>query len=308
MSNTHEHNHAGEIHSHNFHSHSRFRLVLVIIFNLIITIAEYIGGIISGSLALISDAGHNFSDVLSLILGYAGERVSERKSRNYTFGLKRFEVFTAVINALTLIGIGIYILYEAYLRFLNPSPVNIYVMLPVAFIGLVGNILSIVVLHGVKSGSLNLRAAFLHLLFDAVSSIGVIAAGVLIYFTSEYIIDIAVSLIIAVMIVWSSFSILKESFRIFLQGVPAHIKPDEVHSAIISLPGVSSLHGLHIWSISSNEVFLSCHICIEGGDGLSSDDIIKSVNELLEHNYGIKHTALQIEYENCCRTENGSCC
>ena len=304
---SHEHSHGAHGHSHISAHDNKLRFILVIIFNLIITIAEYIGGIISGSLALISDAGHNLSDVMSLVLGYAGERVSEKKSANYTFGLKRFEVFVALVNALTLLGIGIYIFYEAVIRFQNPSEVNLSIMLPVAVIGLLGNIFSIFVLQGIKGSNLNIRAAFLHLVYDAVSSVGVIIAGIVIYFTSFYWIDIIISFVIGIMIIWSSMGILKESFRIFLQGVPAHIDPSLVYRYINDLQGVASIHGLHIWSINSKEVFLSCHICLDQDSDVNSDDVIEKINIMLGNEFNIDHTTLQVESGDFCGN-HGKCC
>jgi cobalt-zinc-cadmium efflux system protein len=299
----------GHVHGHSHISaqDNKLRFILVIIFNLVITITEYIGGILSGSLALISDAGHNLSDVMSLVLGYTGEKVSEKKSANYTFGLKRFEVFVALINALTLLGIGFYIFYEAVIRFQNPADVNLTIMLPVAVIGLLGNIFSIFVLQGVKGNNLNIRAAFLHLVYDAVSSAGVIAAGIIIYFTSLYWIDIVISFIIGIMIIWSSLGILKESFRIFLQGVPSHIDPSDVYRHIADVQGVESIHGLHIWSINSKEVFLSCHVCLDENNDTDSDDVIRRINRMLETEFNIDHTTLQVESGELCGG-HGSCC
>lgn len=315
----HDHNHGHEqfggkqlISGVHHHDHRDFgsggRLLLVIIFNMIITAAEYIGGIISGSLALISDAGHNFSDVLALCLGYAGEKISGReKSGAYTFGFKRFEVLAALINALTLVVIGIYIFYESVERFLNPASVDFSIMLPVAVIGLLGNLISIFVLRG-GGHSINIRAAFLHLLFDAVSSVAVIFAAVLIYFTSNYWIDIVISFFIAIMIIWSAMSILKESFRIFLQGVPGHLDSDEIYREILSVEGVESIHGLHVWSINSKEVFLSCHIRMEEYFSGISDSVIQGVNDMLLHKFGIGHTTIQVEVGDFCRGHSGECC
>ncbi|HQO39523.1 MAG TPA: cation diffusion facilitator family transporter [Spirochaetota bacterium] len=309
----HEHhvhdNHHDHGHGHTHHVEGSFRLLLVILLNIVITAVEYIGGVLSGSLALISDAGHNFSDVLSLVLGYAGEKVSAgRGGARYTFGLKRFEVLTALINSLTLILIGIFIFNESVERFLDPQAVDLKVMLPVAFIGLAGNVISIYVLNSGSKSSLNIRAASLHLLFDALSSVAVIVAAVIIWFTSNYWVDVVISCFIGVMIIWSAFGILRESLRIFLQGVPEHIKTDEVYDAILSVEGVESLHGLHIWSINSQEVFLSCHICLEEGSVLS-DSVIREINSLLDTRFGINHSAVQVEFgafcgghtENCCR-------
>ena len=308
----HEH-HVHDIHDDHGHGHTHhvegsFRLLLVIALNIIITAAEYIGGMLSGSLALISDAGHNFSDVLSLILGYAGERVSKKGiGKKYTFGLKRFEVLTALINSLTLVVIGIYIFNESVERFLNPQAVDLKVMLPVAFTGLAGNVISIFVLNHGSDSSLNIRAASMHLFFDALSSVAVIAAAVIIWFTSNYWVDIVISCFIGVMIIWSAFGILRESLRIFLQGVPEHIKTDEVYDAILSVEGVVSLHGLHIWSINSKEVFLSCHICLEENAG-SSDLVIRKINNLLDSRFGINHSAVQAEFGKFCGGHTDNCC
>lgn len=303
------HNH---VHTHSSHGHfhapdNKLRFLLVIIFNLIITIAEYIGGVLSGSLALISDAGHNLSDVMSLVLGYAGEKVSEKKSVNYTFGLKRFEVFIASINALTLLAIGVYIFYEAISRFQNPEPVNLSIMLPIAILGLLGNIFSIFVLQGVRGSNLNLRAAFLHLVFDAISSVGVIFAGIIIYYTSLYWIDIVISFIIGIMIIWSSLGIIKESFRIFLQGVPVHIDIADVSRHITEIPGVIGIHGLHIWSVNSQEVFLSCHVRVDTCGEMSPDEFLQRINAMLAKEFNIRHTTLQIEFGDFCES-HGSCC
>lgn len=313
------HIHGEEHHEDHFHGHSHShdhgnfssggRLLLVIIFNMIITAAEYIGGIFSGSLALISDAGHNFSDVLSLALGYAGEKISAReRSDSYTFGYKRFEVLAAFINSLTLIIIGVFIFYESVSRFRNPVPVDFSIMLPVAVIGLLGNIFSILVLQRGAGDNLNIKAAFLHLFFDAVSSVAVIIAALVIHLTSNYWVDIVISFFIAVMIIWSAMSILRESLRIFLQGVPGHLDSSEIYGEIQKIQGVESLHGLHIWSISSKEVFLSCHIAIDTAVSKMSDVIIQDINSMLNRKFGIDHTAIQVEFGDFCGGQKGNCC
>ncbi len=310
----HNHDKAGN-HNHSHHGHDiqsmgdGYKFLAVIILNVIITAAEYIGGVLSGSLALISDAGHNLSDVLSLILGYTGEKVSERKrTDSYTFGLKRFEVLIAFINAFTLVIIGLYIFYEAIERFRNPVVVDFSIMLPVAVIGLGGNLISMFFLGHGGGKSLNMRAAFLHLFFDAVSSVAVIAAAIMIYYTSNYWIDIVISFFIAVMIIWSSMGILRESFRIFLQGVPGHIDSAEVYDAILGNESVESLHGLHIWSINSKEVFLSCHICLNADSGSSSDEVIMEINSILHKRFMIEHTAIQVELNDFCSIDHGDSC
>lgn len=300
--------HAGHGHDHHHHA-TGSRLVMVIILNAVITVAEYIGGLLSGSLALISDAGHNFSDVLSLIMGYAGEKVSEKRpDKRFSFGLKRFEVAVALVNALSLLAIGFYIVYEAVERYLNPVPIDLKIMVPVAFIGLAGNLLSMLLLIRDRHRTLNMKAAFLHLLYDTISSVAVIGAAVILYITGLVLADLAISLIIVAMIAGSSFSIIRDSMRIFLQGTPAHIDADEVYRDIGAVPDVGSVHGLHIWSINSAEVFLSCHICVSAAAGGSdTDDIIRNVNSMLEHKYGIRHTTLQVENTKIC-SDSRTCC
>lgn len=294
-------------HGHH-HPSSGSRLALVIVLNMIITVAEYAGGLLSGSLALISDAGHNFSDVLSLIMGYAGEKVSEKRpDKKFSFGLKRFEVAVALVNALSLLIIGLYIVYEAVARYLRPVPINLEVMVPVAFIGLAGNLLSMILLTRDRHRTLNMKAAFLHLLYDTVSSIAVIGAGIILYITGELLVDLAISLIIVAMIAGSSFSIIRDAMRIFLQGTPAHIDADQVFRDIESVPEVGSVHGLHIWSINSAEIFLSCHICASGPEN-DTDEIIRKVNTMLELKYGIRHTTLQVENIRICSESGGACC
>lgn len=306
----HHHNHDHHNNEINKRGSSTKKLLLVILFNVIITVAEYIGGVLSGSLALISDAGHNFSDVLSLILGLVGERVSaQRPNSRFSFGMKRFEVLVASINSFSLVLIGGYIVYEAVVRYLNPVQINPRIMLPVAVIGLAGNVFSIFFLNKERNSNLNLRAAFLHLLYDAISSIAVISVGIILLFSDIKFLDLAVSFIIAFMIVWSSMDIIRESLRIFLQGTPKGINPDEVYESILGLTDVASVHGLHIWSISSTENFLSCHICINGNqDNVNTDGIINRVNNILEQKFKITHTTIQIENTNLCKLQNGNCC
>jgi cobalt-zinc-cadmium efflux system protein len=310
MEHIHQHDHDGA-HSHSHYNiNNKTKFIVVICFNLAITVAEYAGGIISGSLALISDAWHNLSDVLALLLGYAGEKVSEsNSSKKYSFGLKRFEVLIALINALSLVAVGVYIFYEAVTRFINPVPVDPTVMIPVASIALIGNVFSIMVISRSKDSNLNMKAAFLHLLFDAISSVAVIAAGIVMYVFNFIWIDLAISVMIVVMIIWSSKEILKKSFRIFLQGTPFGIDADEVKSNIQKIAGVGSLHGLHIWSINSSEVFLSCHICVnQSVENLDTDNVIKQINSMLENKYGITHTTIQTEIAAICSNKPGECC
>ncbi len=307
----HGHAHAHGRGNHNGSEASAVKFIVAIFLNIVITVAEYIGGILSGSLALISDAGHNFSDVLSLILGYAGERVSQIKTgRLYSFGLKRFEVLIALVNALSLLAIGIWIVYEAAERYINPVPIKPGIMLWIAVIGLAGNIISMLILMPGRSRSINVRSAFLHLLYDAVASVAVIVTAAVMMFTQMAILDLVISVGIVLMIAYSSIDIIREAMRIFLQGTPRGIDPDEVARKIEELPSVASVHGMHIWSVSSREVFLSCHICVDSSEGaVDTDAVIKEVNHILDDEYGITHTTIQMEQNMVCMTANDhECC
>jgi len=193
-------------------------------------------------------------------------------------------------------------------RYLNPVPIDLKVMVPVALIGLAGNLFSMLLLIRDRHRTLNMKAAFLHLLYDTVSSVAVIGAAVILYVTGQVLVDLAISLIIVAMIAGSSFSIIRDSMRIFLQGTPAHIDADEVYREIGGVHGVGSVHGLHIWSINSTEIFLSCHICASpAAGGSDTDGIIRNVNSMLEHKYGIRHTTLQVENSKIC-FDSGTCC
>jgi len=274
-----------------------------IVLNIVITISEYIGGIFSGSLALLSDAGHNLSDVISLILSYFGEKISETKAtKTHSFGFKRVEIFTALINALSLWAIGVFIIIEAIKRINTQESISLGLMLGIAVIGLLGNVFSIMVLNKSKDDNLNMKAAYMHLFYDALSSVAVILSAIIIYFTHWTSLDIVVSIFIAVMIFWSGFGIIKNTIHIFMQGVPEGINFEEVYKSIMNVSGVKSLHNMHIWSINSEETFLSCHICTKNGK-TNNDRIIQKINDSLEKKYGISHTTIQIERNNICGTD-----
>ena len=285
------------------HEHNTGKIGWTILLNIIITVAEYVGGLISGSLALLSDAGHNFSDVISLILSYFGERVSEKKpTKTHSFGFKRVEIFTALINALSLWAIGVVIIVEAIKRINSHESIALGLMLIIAFIGLLGNVFSIMVLNKSKDANLNMKAAYIHLFYDAISSVAVILSAIIIYFTQWTILDIIVSVFIAAMIFWSGFGIIKQAINIFMQGVPEGIDFEEVYKTLSKISGVKSVHNIHIWSINSEETFLSCHICTQNGKD-NTDKIIQKINATLEKEYEITHTTIQIEQNNICDTD-----
>jgi len=285
------------------------RLGLVILLNAVITVVEFVAGMLSGSLALVSDAGHNLSDVLALMLGYAGERAAQsRPSARFSFGLRRLEVLIALVNAVSLVVIGVLIVIEAVQRFSTPQPVQGGLMLVVALVGLAGNAFSILLLHDHRGHSLNLKAAFLHLLYDTISSLAVVGVGLVLLLRPWYWLDLVVSLAIVLMMVGSSLGIIREAVRVFLQATPASIDPDQVRGVILEVDGIASVHGLHIWSVSSNEIFLSCHVCTSSED-TDTNRVIRDINAALEEKFAIEHTAVQVETTPICTTGGpGTCC
>lgn len=292
-------------HAH-VHKHvSRSRLFWTIVFNAIITVAEFIGGMITGYLALIADAVHNLSDVAALALAWLGVKGAELPaSKTSTYGYKRVEVMTAFVSAVALVVIALFIFIEAYERFLAPQPITKPgIFITVAVIGLLGNIFSIWLLHSEKGKSLNMKTAFLHMAYDALSSGAVVIGGIVIMLTGWYLLDVILSVLIGIMILYSSYSVIKESVLIFLEAVPEGIDFDEVLKGISSFPKVQDVHDLHIWSLSSNEVALSCHVCVLKEDFNHGPALIVQINEMLNQKFKIGHGTIQLEIDDCNRTD-----
>ncbi|MFA5917795.1 MAG: cation diffusion facilitator family transporter [Candidatus Gracilibacteria bacterium] len=288
----HNHNHGG---NSNFHS-----LVISIFLNSIIVLAKLIGGIIANSLTLISDAMHDLTDVVSLILALVGEILGKKKAdTKHTFAFQKAEVIIAFVNSLALILVGIYIIYEAIVRFGDKQlEINGYLMLVIAVIGFFGNLISVLFLHKEKDENLNKKVAYLHILFDVVASIIVVISGVLIYYTHLYIIDLITSLVISIFVIVSGFGILKKSLHILMQGVPEGIDLVEMNNYISSFSGITDVHDLHVWNINSNDIFLISHLVIDKQN--SAEDVIKDLNEKIEKKYNIHHTSFQVVTKNCC--------
>lgn len=284
-------------HNHKHHDVSGRRLAWAIVFNALITAAEFIGGLVTGYLALTADAVHNLSDVVSLGLAWLGLKGSRMPAtKRSTYGLGRLEVMTAFISAAALVVIAVFILLEAWDRLLNPQPITRpWLFMSVAVIGLIGNVVSIALLHSEKGKSLNMKMAFLHMAYDTASSVAVIIGGLIIAYAQLYIVDVILSAIIALMIFWSSYLVIREAVMIFLESAPQGIDFDEVFRSIRAVPEVADVHDLHIWSLSSSDIALSCHICV-GEDNIGNGpDIVGRVNKLLCEKFNIEHSTVQLE-------------
>lgn len=281
------------------------KLAWTILLNLGITIAEFVGGLVSGYLALTADAVHNLSDVAALVLAWFGIKGSQRPAtKKSTYGLKRLEVMTALISASALVVIAVFIFVEAYRRFIAPQPLSHPALfLSVAIIGLIGNLLSVWFLASEKDKSLNMKTAFLHMAYDAVSSVGVIAGALVIISTGWTQVDPILSAVIGLMILWSSYLVIKEAVLILLEAVPSEIDFDRVHQTLLQVPRVRNVHDLHIWSLSSREAALSCHVCVDPNDYSQGPEIIARINARLYAEFEIGHATIQIETEDCDRTD-----
>jgi len=279
---------------------NRKSLTIALIITAVIFFVELIGGIFSNSLALISDAGHMLTDVMALSLSLLAAFFAVRPAtKERTFGFYRLEILSALFNGIVLTLISLFIFYEAYLRFFNPAGIQSGLMLIIALIGLGANAASAMILAGRSSDNLNLKGAYLHIVSDMVSSIGVVLAGLLIYFTGYRIIDPIVSVLIGLLILRGALRLVYDSADILLESAPEGIKTDDVAKAIRSVRGVKNLHDLHIWTITSGMNAVSAHILIEDAEAGRAPEILKELNELLKKSYNISHSTFQTECESC---------
>jgi cobalt-zinc-cadmium efflux system protein len=267
---------------------------------LVIMVAEIVGGFLSNSLALLSDAGHMLTDALALGLSMFAMNLARRPATpTRTYGYHRAEIMAALINGTVLVLVSIFIFYEAYQRFNELPAVKSPLMLAVAVIGLVANLIGMMLLKRGSRNSINIRAAFWHVIGDTLSSVGVIIAGIIIYFTGWYIADPILAVLIGIVILWGAVRIVKESVDILLESVPEHIEMEKVAAAVKAVPGVVDLHDVHIWTITSGIYALSAHLSIDDQTVSQSCDIITKVNHALADDFNITHTTLQLECKDC---------
>lgn len=267
---------------------------------------EFAFGLQAGSLALLSDAGHNLTDALALLLALAGTWLQSRPADEIkTFGYHRGSVLAAFVNALALMGLSLWIFYESYQRLEHPQPVAESTMIIVAGLGIVLNVAILLGLRRTNRHDLNIKAASMHMLGDALGSAGIIVGAVLIHYTGWLAVDPILSAIIAALIIWSAIDVTRESLNILLEGAPRGIEPREVQQAIRSVIGVLDVHDLHVWSLGSQAHALSCHVLIEDMPPSESDGILCAINRQLEDRFQISHTTVQFEHVNCSLSERG---
>ena len=289
--------------SHN-HTHNHFKennLIIIMVLNFIITLVELIGGLLSGSLSLLSDSLHNFSDGISVIVSFIALRLSKRENTlKNTFGYKRAEILAALFNSSFLIIISFFLFKEACLRIQHPQNIDSKIMISVALVGLAANTISVFLLKPGSKDNMNIRSAYVHLFSDSLSSLGVIIGGILIFYFNITIIDPILTFIIGAYVLKEGFDILKQSVNILMEKTPAHIDILKIKEIVEKIPEVDNLHHVHIWQINDKEFLFEGHIDVKQDINLSKVEEIRSnINLILFNEFEINHTTIQIEYKAC---------
>ncbi len=298
-----------EVHSHGqSHRHVATGSVLgwSIAATSVFVVIEVAAGLKAHSLALLSDAGHNFTDAGALVLAWVGYYLQSKPAdESRTYGYHRAGVLSAFVNALTLLGLSAWIFYESAIRLTHPEPVGEGIMIAVAALGLLMNGGIMLALRNASRHDLNVRSAFVHMLGDALGSVAIIAGATAIRYTGWVQLDPALSILIGTLIVWSAWDIIRESLNILLEGLPRGIALAEVVKAMRGIQGVLDVHDLHIWSLGSSTHALSCHVLIEDVPPSASDAILRGLNGVLEERFHISHTTVQFEHMSCAISESG---
>lgn len=272
------------------------RVAWAVVVNLGLTVAQVVGGLMSGSLALIADAIHNLSDALALIIAFMARKIARQPANEeMTFGYGRAEIVAALINYTTLIMIGLYLTYEAVLRFFNPEDVDGWLVVIIAGFALAVDLITALLTYSLSKQSVNIRAAFLHNVADALGSIAVILAGTLILLYDWRLIDPLVTLLIAGYILWQSFSEIGFVIHILMLGSPTDFKTKEVLESMRSVEGIADVHNLHLWKMQEHENALDAHLVIDTGQWKNADEIKRKVKSVLRSSFNIKQTTLEIE-------------
>ena len=296
----HSHDHSG--HHHHDHAHKLDKLNTAFIWGIVLNsgfvIVEVIAGLISGSLSLLTDAGHNLSDVASLALALLAFKMSKAKSNSkYTYGYKRSTIIVSFFNAVILVVAVGFIVYEAVMRFIHPEPVAGGTVAWVAMAGIAVNGFTAWLFVKDKDTDLNVKGAYLHMAVDAIVSLGVVISGIIIYFTHLTWIDSAVSIIIGIVILTGTWNLLKDSLRLEMDGVPKEMDLKKIKAELIKADGVVDIHHMHVWALSTTENALTAHLVVSPDNMLKFDEIKHDLRHRLEH-LSITHSTFEPEFSN----------
>lgn len=313
---THKHNNSEEVHHHeHHHSHghhhhsidnmSASKLLWVTVLNLSITIVQVVGGLISNSLSLLSDALHNLGDSSAIFIAFlAGKRSKKHADEQHTFGYKRIEILAALFNALVLIAICVFLFFEAYDRFINPQPIKGFMMLVVAVFGLLANLISVLVLNKDKEHNLNVKAAYLHLMGDTLSSVAVILGGIAIWKFKIFWLDPLITVLVGIYIIYHTWGVLRQTVDILMQSTPKNINVNSIKTEVEKLPEVDNMHHLHVWKLDDVQIHLEAHINLANNvDMVKMMRIKEEIEILLSNKFKINHTTLQMGYDCCVGNE-----
>ncbi len=295
----------GHSHSHNdSHAYSDLKgrnLFISILLNIVITVAQVIGGLLSGSLSLLSDALHNFNDVISLIVSYIANRLTKKKaSLNKTFGYKRAEILAAFINAATLIIVAILLIIEAVERFQNPQEIESNLVIWLSVVAILGNGFSVLLLKKDSHTNMNMRSAYLHLLTDMMASVAVLIGGLLMKFYQVFWVDSVLTFAIAIYLIIMGYDLLKDSFKVLMLFTPESIEVGDIVKVIQRIESIKNVHHVHIWQLSEEEIHLEAHIDFKEDITLSQFDVVlRDIEVLVMHNFGINHVNIQPEFGKC---------
>jgi len=282
-----------------------FALLIVVV----VMVAEIVGGLLSNSLALLGDAGHMLVDALALSISLVAIWIARRPADTAkTYGYHRVEIMAALANGIILVLVAVLIFYQAYQRLLDPPEVEAPLMMGIAAVGLVANLAGILLLRRARHSSINVKAAFWHVLGDTISSLGVIIGGIIIAITGWGIVDPIIAIIIGTIILWGAVRLVRESSDILLEAVPGHIQTDDVGRAMMNISGVRDVHDMHIWTITSGIYALSAHVLIEDQTVARSAEISRVIEQELALRFQITHTTLQLECEKCENCSEGLVC
>jgi len=276
-------------------------IVLTILLNLVITGAQVAGGLISGSLSLLSDALHNFSDGMALLTSYVAVRIGRKeKTAHKTYGYRRVEILAALLNAGVLIVVSFFLFKESIGRLITPAPISTGIMMSVAALGLLANMAGVLLLRRDAASSLNIRSAYLHLTADALTSVAVILAALLIRWFGFLWVDSLFTIFIGLYVLFGGYSVLREAVDILMQSAPRHMDIDGIRKRVEGLGEVESFHHIHVWRMTESESFLEGHVDLKEDYRLSRcGEIVGRIESILQREYGITHLTLQCEYPRC---------
>lgn len=286
-------------HSHSYNENTGDqRLTAAVVVNVVLTLAQVVGGILANSLSLIADALHNFSDAAALGIALFARKISRKPADHLkTFGYKRAELIAALINLTTLIIIGLYLIYEAIFRFVQPEPVAGWTVIIVAGIALLVDVVTAILTYRQSKHSLNIKAAFLHNVSDALSSVGVMIAGVLIIYYDWYWVDPLLTLLIAGYVLYQGFSLMPKTIHILMEGAPENIDLNDLINVLEGMDQVDSIHHVHVWQLDEHRNALEAHVVVQSNELHNIESIKQRVKWVLRDRYCIDHSTIEIELE-----------